>query len=318
MLNFGIVGMNPGNGHPYSFTAVFNGFNPDALEQCDFPIIRQYLVQHHRNQQFIQNARVTHVWTQDRSLSEKIAAVSRIPNVVDSLAQLADETDAIIFARDDIWNHFEMARSLFRTGKPIYMDKLLCATQEELKIWSQEIPADYPLMTASSFRFAPIVKDAVAAVKARRPMAVHGVSPCVWIRYAPHLLDPLFEICGRDVASVQNSGSDKHDIVTLTFADGLMAVLEVHEGISLPMGLKLRFSAPEQAIDVPYTDPTLESYFLSIVEMMRQFTRMVEFGEYPVSRSETLFMNRVVLAALASREQGGRKILLSEFLPEII
>lgn len=314
MLNFGIVGMNPGNGHPYSFTAVFNGFDPAALERCDFPIIRQYLTQHHCNREFIPGAKVSHVWTQDRELSEKIAAVSRIPVIADSLEQLVEETDGIIFARDDIWNHFEMARFIFRTGKPVYMDKLLCATPEELRIWSKEIPSDYPLMTASSFRFAPLVKEAAAKISRQKPLMIHGVSPCIWIRYAPHLLDALFAIYGRDVVSVQNTGVDKRDIVTLTFADGLQAVLEVYEGMALPMGLKFRFNAPEAALEVPYTDTALESYFLSIAEMMKEFTSMAAENTRPVTWQETLLMNRVVLAGIESREQCGRKIFMDEYM----
>lgn len=317
MLNFGMVGMNPGNGHPYSFTAVFNGFDPESLEKCDFPIIRQYLKQHHRNQEFISTARVSHIWTQDRALSEQVSAISRIPTIADSLEQLVAETDGIIFARDDIWNHFEMARPIFKTGKPVYMDKLLCATKEELKIWSREIPADYPLMTASSFRYAPLVKAAAQTVAEKKPLMVHGVSPCIWIRYAPHLLDALFAICGRDVVSVQNSGTDKRDIVTLTYGDGLQVVLEVYEGMALPMGLKFRFNAPEQALEVPYTDPTLESYFLSIAEMMKEFTAMAEQGTRPVTWQETLFMNRVVLAGIESRENGGIRIMMDQFLNDL-
>lgn len=317
MLNFGMVGMNPGNGHPYSFTAVFNGFDPEALEICDFPIIRKYLTEHHCNREFIPGARVSHVWTQDRVLSEKIAAVSRIPHIANTLEQLVEECDGIIFARDDIWNHYEMARNIFRSGKPVYMDKLLCATSEELRLWSSEIPADYPLLTASSFRFAPLVEAARKKISAEKPMMVHGVSPCIWIRYAPHLLDALFAICGRDVVSVQNTGRDKHDIVTLTFADGLQAVLEVCENMALPMGLKFRYAAPKEALEVPYTDPTLESYFLSIAEMMKQFTLMVQEGIRPVSRAETLWMNRIVLAGIHSRENDNRKIYMEDFLNDL-
>ena len=59
MLKFGIVGLNAGNGHPYSFSAVFNGYDPEALERyCDYPIIRKYLTTHHCNREFIGNARI--------------------------------------------------------------------------------------------------------------------------------------------------------------------------------------------------------------------------------------------------------------------
>ena len=309
-----MVGMNQGNGHPFSFTASFNGFDPEALEKrCSFPIIREYLKRHHGNREFIADARVTHIWTQDPELSADVAAVSRIPNICSSLEELAEEVDGIIFARDDIWNHDAMALQLFKSGKPVYMDKLMCATGEELRRWAEVIPEDYPLMTASSFRFAPLVREAAGLVKENAPLTVRGMSPCIWLRYAPHLLDALFAICGRDVEMVQNSGSDGRDIVTLTYRNGLQAVLEVFDGVGLPMGLTLHFHAPQSPLEVPYTDGDLSSYFFSIVEMMKEFTRMAETGISPTPREQMFHMNRVVLAGIASREQGGKKIMLDQF-----
>lgn len=317
MKNFGMVGMNPGNGHPFSFTACFNGFDPEALEtRCSFPIIRKYLNEHHGNREFIPDARITHIWTHDPKLSADVAAVSKIPNIASSLEELANEVDGIIFARDDIWNHDEMALPLFKSGKPVYMDKLMCATPEELARWSKTIPADYPLMTASSFRFAPLVSQAAQMIKDNPPLTIRGMSPCVWLRYAPHLLDALFAICGREVETVQNSGSDGKDIVTLTYRDGLQVVLEVFDGVGLPLGLTLHFPAPQGPVEVPYTDSDLSSYFFSIVNMMKEFTGMAETGITPTPRDQMFHMNRVVLAGIASREQGGIKIKMDSFYPE--
>lgn len=318
MLNFGMVGMNQGNGHPYSFSAVFNGFDPKALEEsCDFPIIRQYLTAHHGNREFIPNARVSHIWTQDRKLSEKVASVSRIPHIVDSLEELASEVDGIIFARDDIWNHYSMAAKLFRTGKPIYMDKLLCDKADDLRNLSASLGGNYPLMTASSFRYAPLVTEAAEFIKKHPPLTVHGTSPCVWVRYAPHLLDALFAVCGRAVESVQSTGTDKRDTVCITFSNGLQAVLQVFEGMALPMGLSFYFEAPQQPLTVPYTDDSLESYFLSIVNMMKEFTEMADGGARPVPLQETLLLNRIVLAGIISREQGGVRIRMAEFMEDL-
>jgi len=47
MLKFGVIGMNEGNGHPYSFSAIFNGYDEDALEQCPFSSSKAYLNAHH-------------------------------------------------------------------------------------------------------------------------------------------------------------------------------------------------------------------------------------------------------------------------------
>ena len=41
--------MNEGNGHPYSFSAIFNGYNEEAINECPYSAIKQYLPAHHRN-----------------------------------------------------------------------------------------------------------------------------------------------------------------------------------------------------------------------------------------------------------------------------
>ena len=315
MINLGMIGMNEGNGHPYSFSAVFNGYNDEALERkCPFEIIRKYLREHHRNQEFIGNARVSCIWTQDRALSENAARIANIPSVADSIEELAGNVDAIIFARDDIWNHWEMAGKLFQTGKPIYMDKLLAHNQSDLNNFLEAAGSGYPLMTASSFRFAPEVEKAEKSLAVPEVKTVYGISPVSWIRYAPHLLDPLFRLFGRDIESVQNCGRELADTVCLTYRNGLQAVLQVLDGVSLPIGLTCHSGKSIPPYAMLYTDPTLESYFYSIVNMMKAFVELIETGKRTESFNETVFLNKIVLAGIASREAGGRKIMIDEVI----
>ena len=42
-LRLGIMGMSEGNGHPYSWSAIFNGYNSLEMEDCGFPVIPEYL-----------------------------------------------------------------------------------------------------------------------------------------------------------------------------------------------------------------------------------------------------------------------------------
>ena len=41
-IKLGIIGYNEGNGHPYSFSAIINGFNPNA-DWSRYPQILEYL-----------------------------------------------------------------------------------------------------------------------------------------------------------------------------------------------------------------------------------------------------------------------------------
>ena len=42
-IKIGILGFTEGNGHPYSWSAMFNGYDPAEMETCGFPVIPRYL-----------------------------------------------------------------------------------------------------------------------------------------------------------------------------------------------------------------------------------------------------------------------------------
>ena len=54
--------------------------------------------------------------------------------------QCFEKSDAILFTRDDIDKHWEMAGELFKCGKPIFIDKVLAHTPEDLrKSYEQDV-----------------------------------------------------------------------------------------------------------------------------------------------------------------------------------
>ena len=54
MIKLGIIGTSQGNGHPYSYSAIFNGYNKNELENnCPYELIREYLPKHHKNKNSI-------------------------------------------------------------------------------------------------------------------------------------------------------------------------------------------------------------------------------------------------------------------------
>ena len=138
MIRIGMIGMNGGNGHPYSYAAIFNGYDEAALMKlCPFDLIKEYLPKEHCNQVHIPNARVTHIWTQDKTLSGQIAQVSLIPNIVDNIEDLLTCVDAVILARDDTENHLTMALPFIKVGMPIFIDKQLTSSKEDYNIFQK-------------------------------------------------------------------------------------------------------------------------------------------------------------------------------------
>ena len=108
-LKLGVIGLSDGNGHPYSWSAIFNGCDMAYMKDCGFPVIPEYLSKQRFPDDCIPNAHVTHIWTQDRAVSEHVAKASLIPNVVDRMEDMIGEVDAVLLARDDPENHTNFA-----------------------------------------------------------------------------------------------------------------------------------------------------------------------------------------------------------------
>ena len=89
-LRLGIIGLSEGNGHPYSWSAIFNGCDMTYMKDCGFPVIPEYLSKQRFPDDCIPNAHVTHIWTQNRAVSEHVAKASLIPNVVDRMEEVLE------------------------------------------------------------------------------------------------------------------------------------------------------------------------------------------------------------------------------------
>ena len=60
-LKIGILGFTSGNGHPYSWSAMFNNYQPEFMKECGFPLIPTYLGKQPDHTFGIPGARITHV-----------------------------------------------------------------------------------------------------------------------------------------------------------------------------------------------------------------------------------------------------------------
>lgn len=120
-----MLGMIPGNGHPYSWSAIFNGYNKEAMASCPYATIPDYLGANHRDELRVPNAAVTHIWTDNLDEARHVAAASLIPNVVDAPEKVIGEVDAVIISTDDGTDHVRRARPFVEAGLPVFVDKPL-------------------------------------------------------------------------------------------------------------------------------------------------------------------------------------------------
>lgn len=191
-LRLGVLGLSEGNGHPYSWSAIINGYDSAAMADCPFPAIPAYLAGRAFPRDQLTDAQVTHVWTQTPALSAHIARAARIPHVVTELSGMVREIDALLLARDDAEHHRELGESFLRAGQHVYIDKPPALSVTELDELFAVAARPEQIFSCSALRFAEELRLTDSDKARLGPLRrIVGTTPKSWERYAAHLLDPV-------------------------------------------------------------------------------------------------------------------------------
>ena len=196
-IKLGVIGISEGNGHPYSWAAIFDGYNKALMEECGFPSIPRYLAKQNWPDCKIEEAQVTHVWTQNIHLSQHIADTCFIDCVVGELQEMIEEVDAVLLARDDAENHFYHASPFLKSGVPVYIDKPISYSVKGLReIYElEQFPGQ--IFTCSALRYAGDFSLNESEYRSIGEIVeVHAVAPKNWDRYSIHVIEPLLNLCG--------------------------------------------------------------------------------------------------------------------------
>lgn len=241
-LRLGVIGLSPGNGHPYSWSAIFNGYDAEAMVHCGFPVIPSYLEKQRFPDDAIAGARVTHVWTQDVAISRHVAQAACIEHVVDRCTNLIGQVDAVLLARDDADTHLALARPFLEAGVPIYVDKPLALSRVEAEtlIGLQRFPGQ--LFSCSALRYAPELGLTVAQRDQIGPVCcIAATVPKDWDKYAVHVIEPLLQLLPDRGAVIRSQRWSVADRVTLQleFASGVEVRISTLGATSAPLGLRV-------------------------------------------------------------------------------
>ncbi len=242
MLRLGVIGLSPGNGHPYSWSAIFNGYDPVAMESCGFPVIPRYLAQRHFPADQIDGARVTHVWAQESALAAHIATAAHIGTVVDRYQDMVGQIDAVLLARDDAERHIEFALPFLEAGVPIYVDKPLALTRAEARrlFAAQQYPGQ--LFSCSALRYAQEFQlsdtDRAAIGNIRQ---IHATTPKDWDKYAVHIIEPALLLLGERGPITRTQCWRERDSTTLavSLASGQQLLVSALGAVGAPLALRV-------------------------------------------------------------------------------
>ena len=192
-IKLGVIGMSEGNGHPYSWSAIFNGYDTAFMKECPFPVIPDYL----GKQKFPEDglghlAAVTTVWCQEKSMGEHIAAAAKINHVASKMEDMIGNIDALLLARDDADNHYEMALPFLKAGIPVFIDKPLAVKKSEAeKIMAAQVFPNQ-VFSCTALRYAQELLLTEAEKKeVGKIVMVEGSVMKKWETYGIHVLEPL-------------------------------------------------------------------------------------------------------------------------------
>jgi predicted dehydrogenase len=305
MLKIGIIGMSPGNAHPYSWSAIINGtFQGDEISRMGYPAVTAYL-EANRDTLGVPSARVTHVWAQDREIAESIAWTTGISTVVAELVDMIGEVDAVILARDDPENHKEMARPFIEAGIPIFIDKPLAFSDEDLEWFSEQSAAGKFIMSCSSMRYANECRIARQEIKTFGTIGlVTAVGKKDWKKYGVHLLEGLFGILDDPKAvSVRHSGELDKEIILLRLESGTDVTLHLFNDITGTFQISLFGATGWKLIDI-------RNSYSMFRDNIIEFVRSVEEGRPRLAFEKTEQIMRVIIGAEKSRLDGGKLVYL--------
>jgi len=311
-IRLAMLGMIEGNGHPYSWSAIVNGYNPQEMAKCPFPVIPQYLSEVPLNTMRILGARVTHVWTDDPPDAPKIAAASRIQNVVARPEDVIGQVDAVILGTDDGHEHVRRARAFVDAGLPMFVDKPLAINVPDLNQFIRWHQAGKVFLSSSNMRYAPEIRQ-IMRQKAQLG-ELRWITACTsktWERYAIHALEAIWPVLGPGFQTVRTESREGSDIAYVTHRSGTQVNLAVlYDAVGSYGAVHVFGTKGNLAVNCWDTYTAFRNQLVAFVEMLRT-------GERPYPLSETIELMAVIIAGLRSRERAGEVVKLEEVFAEL-
>jgi len=302
-IRLAMLGMVDGNGHPYSWSAIFNGYDEEAMAACPYAAIPQYLAKQPKSTFGIGRAKVTHVWTDDQGDARKVAAASLVPNVVERPEDVIGQVDAVLIATDKGWEHVERCRPFVEAGIPVFVDKPLVDNEADLRTFQGWIDAGAAILSSSSMRyckeFAPYRLSTHSLGRLKYVTITTSKS---WERYGIHALESVYPILGPGFLSAVNTGDAERNVVHLKHRSGADVVVVANQDMYGGFGKLLLCGTHGSAF------AQIEDSYYAFKAQLEAFVNYLRTGVPPFPFEETAELMKLVIAGIRSRELGGKVV----------
>ncbi|WP_010268985.1 Gfo/Idh/MocA family oxidoreductase [Paenibacillus senegalensis] len=310
-LRLAMLGMVDGNGHPYSWSAIFNGYNRDKMAECPYPGIPAYLDKQPAHTFGIGDAKVTHIWTDRPEDAELVAEASLIEHVVARPEDVIGEVDAVIIATDKGHEHVERCRPFVEAGLPVFVDKPLVDNEPDLQVFHQWVQEGAPILSSSSMRYCKEFMPYRASIDDLGELRLATITTAKsWERYGIHALESVYPIMGGGFISAVHSGTSERNIVHFKHRSGADLIVVAADDMYGGFGL-LQLAGTKGFVQTA----TKDTYY-AFKHQLEAFIAYLRTGIRPFAHEETVELMKMIIAGLRSREQGGKEIHLEDIREE--
>jgi len=309
-IRLGMIGCTKGNGHPYSWSAIFNGYDRELMTaECPFSGIPQYLNEQAEEDLCIPGAKVTHICCAGDGgfTADHVAQCSLIPNVVEDPTDVIGQVDAVLIATDLGAEHVERARPFVEAGLPVFVDKPLVDNAADLKTFVEWVGQGKPIMSSSCMRYAAEYAPYRQSTDELGELRYSSITtPKSWEKYGIHALEAIYPIFGPGFISARNTGSAGRNVVHLKHRSGADAVAVATGDMFGAFGC-LQLCGTAGHAQVAFGDT-----FYAFKTQLEAFIDYLRTGIRPFPFTETVELMQLVIAGIRSREEGGREVRVEE------
>jgi predicted dehydrogenase len=231
--------------------------------------------------------------------------------IVETLEELAEQSDAIMLESVDGRVHLEQFRRIAPYRKPVFIDKPFAVSTKDARA-ILDLAKEYgiALMSCSSLRYAEGLTSAlkdkekgeIIGADCYGPLALQPTQPGLFW-YGIHTVEMLYATLGRGCVSVTVTTNDDHDLVTGVWGDGRIGTIRGNRRGNNTFGELIHREKGTQFVDVyAHSKP----YYASMLEAVMD---LFITGKSPIDLEETCEIIRFIEAANESRDEG-RAIVL--------
>ena len=311
-IRLAMLGCSAGNAHPYSWSAIFNGYNRELMTaECPFPGIPEYLNKEPAETLTIPGVQVTHICcTGDGGFTaEHVARCSLIPNVVEKPTDVIGQVDAVIIGTDIGAEHVERARPFVEAGLPVFVDKPLVDNKADLVTFVAWVGEGKPIMSSSCMRYAREFIPYHGSTEELGDLRFASITtPKSWETYGIHALEAIYPILGSGFVSVRNTGTAERNVVHLKHRSGVDAVAVATGEMSGAFGC-LQLCGTAGSAQIKFGDT-----FYAFKTQLEGFVQYLRTGKRPFPFDETVELMKLVIAGIRSRDTGGVEVFLDDIV----